>query len=242
MEITKREIIASIVIISLMMIIGFFISDKISDSQNDKASKYRKAIQITDSDVFQHGMETSIGNAFVYGELKAIDAVSYPEIEGQYMYIEKVKEQYTRHSRTVTYTTGSGKNKKTHTKIEHYWTWDEVDSEEKKSKEISFCGVTFNSDKIKMPSASFLDTINESGNIRYQYYGVETQYTGTIYTTLKDSDMIDPQFYKDMKISEVLESYLSEGEGMKIVFWILWIIFIAVVVSAFYYLDNRWLE
>ena len=98
------------------------------------------------------------------------------------------------------------------------------------------------SDKIKMPSASFLETINESGNIRYQYYGVEIQHTGTIYATLKDNDMIDPQFYKDMKISEVLESYLSEGEGMKIVFWILWIIFIAVVVSAFYYLDNRWLE
>ena len=29
-------------------------------------------------------MKTNIGNAFVYGELKAIDTVSYDEIEGDF--------------------------------------------------------------------------------------------------------------------------------------------------------------
>ena len=35
-------------------------------------------------------------------------------------------------------------NGKTHTKKETYWTWDRVGSEDKKCREISFCGIVFN--------------------------------------------------------------------------------------------------
>ena len=49
-------------------------------------------------------MDTNAGNAFVYGNLTAIDTVSYPDIKGQYMYVEKKKSnrKYRRHTRTVT--------------------------------------------------------------------------------------------------------------------------------------------
>ena len=93
-EITKREIIASITIIAVMLLIGVLISEKISDSQADRNDMYNKAIHVDSSEIFQHGMNTNVGNAFVYGDLKAVDTVTYPEIGGEYMYVEKVKEKY----------------------------------------------------------------------------------------------------------------------------------------------------
>lgn len=110
-EITKREILASISIIAVMILFGILISSKISEYQMDKNEKYNKAVKIESQEMFQYGMDTNVGNAFVYGDLKAVDTVTYPEIGGEYMYVEKVKERYAMHTRTVTYTTGSGKNK-----------------------------------------------------------------------------------------------------------------------------------
>ena len=107
-EITKREILASISIIAVMILIGILISGKISECQMDKNEKYNKAVKIESQEMFRYGMDTNVGNAFVYGDLKAVDTVTYPEIGGEYMYVEKVKERYTMHTRTVTHTDGKG--------------------------------------------------------------------------------------------------------------------------------------
>ena len=97
-EITKREILASISIIAVMILIGILISGKISECQMDKNEKYNKAVKIESQEMFRYGMDTNVGNAFVYGDLKAVDTVTYPEIGGEYMYVEKVKERYTMHT------------------------------------------------------------------------------------------------------------------------------------------------
>lgn len=57
MEITKREIIISISISVVMLIIGLFISGKITDIQNDRNAEYQKAVHIEDSELFQHGYQ-----------------------------------------------------------------------------------------------------------------------------------------------------------------------------------------
>ena len=80
MEIKKREVIVSVAIIAVMFVLGFLISGKIVDSQNDKNAEYNKAIHVNNTELFQYGMDTSAGNAFVYGELKAVDTVSLDEI------------------------------------------------------------------------------------------------------------------------------------------------------------------
>ena len=64
-EITRREIIASISIIAIMLLIGVLISSKISDWQINQNDKYNKAVKIQSADLFQYGMETNVGNAFV---------------------------------------------------------------------------------------------------------------------------------------------------------------------------------
>lgn len=237
-EITKREILFSAIIISIMLLIGIVIHGKINDNLMLEQQKYNTALQIeNDSDLFTYGMKTDIGNAFVYGKLKAVDTVTYPEIGGKYMYVEKVKEKYTRHTRTVTSTV----NGKTHTRTEVYWTWDYAGSEDKKCKEISFCGVNFKSNKIDMPSSNYIETIKESSHIRYKYYGVKTKYTGTIFAELNNNTIPDStKFYDNMNIEETIESLKS---GWKLItFWIIWILLIIGCVVGFYYLDNKWLE
>lgn len=122
-EITKREILASVSIIAIMLLIGSLLSAKISNWQMDRNEKYNKAVKIeNNTDLFRYGMDTNVGNAFVYGELKAVDTVTYPEIGGKYMYVEKVKEKYTKHTRRVKHKSGDH----TYYTTETYWTWNEI--------------------------------------------------------------------------------------------------------------------
>lgn len=120
-EITRREILASFTIVAVMLLIGFLISGRISEVQMDKNEKYNKAAKIESQEIFQYAMDTNIGNAFVHGDLEAVDTVTYPEIGGEYMYAEKIEEHYNMHTRTVTTTDSKGHH---HTRTEVYWTWD----------------------------------------------------------------------------------------------------------------------
>ena len=148
-------------------------------------------------------------------------------------YVEKVKERHTRHTRKVK----SGKTY--HTQV--YYTWDRVESEDKKCKKINFCGIDFESKKIEFPDADYIETIKESSHVRYKYYGVPTKHTGTIYTHLEDKTILDNSpFYKDCTIDEALDKCTS-GAG-NVIFWIAWVLLICGCVYGFYYAENRWLE
>lgn len=237
MEITKREIIISIGITAVMLIIGFFISGKITDAQNDKNAEYQKAVHIENSELFQYGMDTNLGNAFVYGDLKAVDVVTFDEIGGEYLYVEKVKEKHTLHTRTYAVKVG----KTTTVRTETYWTWDEVNRENKQSLEIMFCGVVLPSIKVEIPDTEYIDTIKESSEIRYKYYGTPIKHTGTIYTKLSDGTILDnSRFFKDYTIEQALNSCTSDVGN--VMFGALWIALTVGTVIGFYYLDNRWLE
>ena len=236
-EITVRELILSFAIIAFMLIIGFIISSKIQAYEDDKNAEYQKAIHITDKDLFQYAIDTNVGNVFVYGKLKAVDTVSYPEIKGKYMYLEKVKEEYTRHTRFVTQRVGNI----TVSRTEVYYTWDKVGREKKHSKTISFLGNKFPYKKIDIPSMKYIKTIKESSKIRYKYYACKSEYTGTLYTRVGNETISDSSdFYNDRTIQECVDNLTSNF--LNVLFWIIWIVIIVCVVFSFYYFDNKWLE
>ena len=237
-EITRREILASVSIIAVMLLIGVLIAGKISDYQLDKNEKYNKAVKIESQDLFEYGMRTNVGNAFVYGDLEAVDTVTYPEIGGEYMYVKKVKERYTQHTETYYVTDSKGKK---HKKTRTYWSWDYAGSEDLKCDEISFSGVTFKSSKIDIPGTDYIDTIKESSHVRYKYYGTGTKYIGTIFTELKDGTIMDATpFYQNKSIDETVEAL--ESDFAIWIFWVAWIVLIGLCVYGFYYIDNNWLE
>ena len=240
-EITKREILASISIIAVMILFGILISSKISEHQMDKNEIYNKAVKIESQEMFQYGMDTNVGNAFIYGDLKAVDTVTYPEIGGEYMYVEKVKERYTMHTRQVAHTRTVNGKSQTYYTTETYWTWDRVGSEDIKCKEVSFCGENFTSNKIDLPGTDYIDTIKESSHVRYKYYGVGTEHEGTIFTELKDKTISDnTTFYNNLTIDETVD-YL-ETDFPIIIFWFVWVVLIVSIVFGFYYMDNEWLN
>ena len=237
-EITKREIIVSFSIVALMLIFGFSISGIIADEVEDKKRMYNQALQVDSQELFEYGMSTNVGNAFVYGELKAVDTVTFEEIGGAYLWTKKTREEYTRHEREVEHEDKDGHK---YYETEVYYTWDEVFSEKRHSEKITFLGVEFDYSKIRVNSSHYIDTIYKWSDVRYKYYGIDPVHTGTIFTKLADGTIEDDlHFYEDETISQVLES--KNNDYSQIIFWILWIILIIAAVGGFYYVDNSWLD
>lgn len=142
------------------------------------------------------------------------------------------------HTRTVTTTDSKGK---THTRTETYWSWDYAGSEEQSCLEITFLGHIFPSNKVEFPSTEHIDTIKESSHVRHKYYGVGTEYTGTIFTELQDKTISDnSSFYENSTIDETVDYLESDWELW--LFCVIWIIVIGLCVFGFYYIDNEWLE
>ena len=140
MRVTKREVLFSVIIVLVMLMLGLLIGNKISEGIAQEAERYMTATVIEDEQQFRYGMDTNFGNALVYGEIMTNSPVTYDEIGNGYIYIQKVKEHYTRHTRTVTKTDSNGK---THTETEVYYTWDRVWSDSRQTDTINFCGSDF---------------------------------------------------------------------------------------------------
>ena len=204
----------------------------------DDNSKYNNAIKIEDSELFKYGMKTNVGNAFVYGELKAIDSATYEGVEGEYLYIEKVTERYTKHTRQVAHKSG----KTTYYTTETYYTWDAIHTESKQAKKVNFCSVEFNTSQFELPSNSYITTINTGIDLRDKYYGSVSNLKGTIFANLHDNNIPESgtHFYNDNTIKQALEQLTSDG--WLIGFWILWILLTCGIIFGFYYLDNKWLD
>ena len=250
MEITKREVLASVSIVAVMLLIGFLISGKIQNSIMDNNERYNKAIKIEDEGLFRYGMDTNVGNAFVYGDLEAVDTVTYPEIGGEYIFCEKVEERYERHEEEVTKTDSDGNE---YTETEVYYEWETENVESLHAKEIEFCGSIFPYGKIDLPYSKHVKTIPgdkvyswESGErvkVRFVYYGVKTKYKGTIFADLKDGTIpAKTHFYKNSSLNDTVEMFETNATVAMVIFWIIWIILTGAVVYGFYYLDNEWLE
>lgn len=237
-EVTKRELIASIIIIALMTILGCSISEVISNHVEEKKKIYNQALQIDSKDMLEYGMATNVGNAFVYGELEAVDPVTYDEIGGAYLWIEKTREEYTRHEREVRHEDSKGNVYYT---TEEYWTWDTVWTDSLHSEKITFLGLEFNYNQINLYHQEHITTIYMSSHVRYLYYGRDIKHTGTIFANLKDGNIGDNnEFYENKSIQQVLESKCEDYS--QILFWVFWIILSGIVVVGFCYLDNSWLS
>ena len=152
-----------------------------------------------------------------------------------------MKERYTMHTRQVPHTRTVNGRTQTYYTTEIYWTWDAVGKEELLVNEISFCGEIFPVKKISLPSSDHIGTIRVSSDIRYQYYGVGIEYTGTVFTNLRDGTISDnSRFFKNCTITDALD--ICTSGVWTVIFWGVWIILICAVVCGFYYLENRWLE
>lgn len=238
MEITKREILVAIIIVIIMAIFGILIHGQIKQKIDDQNAIYNKAVKIDDATEFKYGMSTNIGNAFVFGTLKAVDTVTYPGIDGSYIRVEKTTEQYTMHTRTITHTDSKGHM---YTSTQVYYTWDMIDREIIHSNEVTFLDVTFAYEKFNISEEHYIDTRYRTPTLRDIFYGTDTQYIGTIFTKLSENTITDnTEFHEGQTIEETNKEFQSTGFWLWI-FWIGWIALTSGLVILYYYFDNNYL-
>lgn len=251
MEIKKREVLFSVIIVCIMLMLGIFLSGQISYGAARTAEKYATATIIRDHSQFRYGMDTDFGNALVYGDVQTDDPVTFDEIGNGYIYIAKTREDYTRHTRTVTVTDSNGNR---HTKTEVYYSWDYVSHDVKTSESIVFLGETFPYGLISLPKYRLdLDAagvenarwnyIYDGSNTRYYYEITPLSLVGTVFANLSDGTINDPSdLYADKEPEQVIKGKQTAENTYLIVFWIAWIMLMSGAVVGFLYLDNRWLD
>lgn len=229
-----KKKIAIIIVLSVgMLIMGTQISSCIQKEREERKEQYDKAAKIETQAEFAKAIKKEIGWAFIYGKMAAVDPVSYPEIEGEYIAAKKVKERKVRHVDVITDYDSKGKISGCHTRV--YYTWETEAVERKQSKEVVFCGMTIQTGKIDLPSKRYIRTITESRNLRYQYYGIKNNLKGTLYANLKKGTIEDKaEFYQGKDIGQIID-YLDGGWEVPL-FWTIWVIIttIGVIVIVRY--------
>jgi len=262
MEITKHEILFSIVIILAMLGLGLFISNGITKSAIEQNEILQKALKVDENpEAYDYSLKTNVPNILAYGTATANQPVGLPEIIGEYSYIYKHKERYTQHTRTVTTTDSEGH---THTHVEIYYTWDAAGSSGYSTDTVIYLGKIYSIETLKPKSSQlslnsttlkseYLDCVgwdgylyesswdtwgHSVGDLRWYFTYVPKQYKGSLH--IQDTTQL--RFYYEETIEEVVEnSEVSISKG-RITFWIIWILLTCGTVAGFYYIDNRWLE
>ena len=81
-EITKREVLFSTLIIAFMLGIGVLISDSISESASEKYITIATSTRVRDSSNFDYIRRTNVGNFLAEGTLVADQPVSIEKSRG----------------------------------------------------------------------------------------------------------------------------------------------------------------
>jgi len=223
-----------------MVALGFLLGSKISDHIAETNEKFTTAAQITDDEQFQYALATDFGNVIAYGDLIAEQPVSADDLDGEYAILTKITEQYTMHTREVTYTDSKGH---THTRTEIYWTWDEIDREKDSTETYMFMGASFPVDKFSVTAHQQGDTIYDSRLVRHYYEAVDANMVGSIHTQIKDHMIADDnEFYADTEPQTVVDRAVKNAGVLVVMFWVFWIALTCGAVYGFCALENRWLD
>lgn len=246
--ITKRELLVSIAITLILIGVGFFISSKIEDVTNENNEKYFKALKIdNDTSAFEYAIKTNIGYVLANGKIKAVNGVSISDIEGTYFEISKKKEKYTKHTRQVEHTRtvsdGNGGYKtEVYYTTEEYWTWDYAGEEKFHTEKFSFLNVEFAYNTIKFNNRKYKETKQIDYYTRYVYYIIPMEFSGTLFTYIKENQINQNEFYINTSINDFIRNKENSLKGAKIGFWFLWGIVICLIDFGYMFLENKYLE
>ncbi len=239
-KITPREILFSTIIISLMIGLGVWLSNPILENATQNAMKITSSVKVKDAEKFGYIRRTNVGDFIAEGTLIAKDSVSIPDIKGHYLFIKKVKERYTMHTRV--YTTSDGKGHvRTHTQI--YWSWDVVHTDRYESKFVTFLGQNFVLKSISHNiHDGYKETQKDGFNIRYRYYVIPTKVKGIMLGVCDNKTYSKLEFREKQTIKKIVEDAEDSINNSPTIFWVLWLIFVVFIVAVFYILENNWLE
>lgn len=242
-EITKREILFSAIIIAIMLGIGVWLSNPIISSATKKALDVVSAVKVSDSEKFGYIKRTNAGPFYAEGTLTANDTIRISDIPGGYSFIEKVKEEHRMHVETYT-TTDSKGHTTVHTRT--YWSWDVMDRWTFETESYSFLGERFTKKDLHYRPYGHLDTTIYSrklleNSVRYQYYTVPIDIDGVVEGVADDKSFSETVFRQGRKIEGIEARAEKKINNAPIVFWVLWSLLTISFVALFYICENKWL-
>lgn len=243
MEVTKREILISLTILGIMVGLGVWISSPIISAATEGYFATVSSTVVDTEDKFDYIRRTEVGRFIADGTLTVIDPVSLEELPKSYSYIKKVKEEYRLHTETYT-TTDSKGHVTTHTRTYH--SWDEVKHWEYKSERAMFLGKEFkytdvfryqhNKDTIIKADTKWYDN-----DTRYVYYTGPTSFEGCMTGIVEGKQYKDAKFRNELTSQDLIDRAETGINGTRVIFWLLWFLLTAGLITGFYALENRWL-
>ena len=241
-RLTVREAAFSVFIAGAMAFAGFFVAGAIDKSVKDDQLKYRQAPELASDAEFEHAMRTDVGNAFASGKFETLDPVSYDNLPGKHLAVFADYQHYTRHTRVVHYTTGSGKNLRHHTRLEHYWTWDTVRTDSRKASRVRYCGSEFGREKFRyghVGSGSHTHRIDSDDRIVFTTK--PASFSATVFSEFRDSTLKTGTELIPGTTPAKLREELTASHAVGL-FWAAWALLTGLVVFGFVYAENEWLE
>lgn len=128
---------------AVMLALMFFgIKGHLDSEGYKKQFNYVTAIQATDADHFNYDVDSQQGRVLSSGTftIDRKEAVKFDEMNKSYGFVRRTQEHYTMHTREVC---SSDSNGNQHCHTETYYTWDEVNQEEKQSPHVVYFGRTY---------------------------------------------------------------------------------------------------
>lgn len=208
----------------LLIPVGFSARAAINSGGEKNARMYNTAIQADEKDHFNYAIDSHQGKLLGSGQFTPTQLVKFPEMTKEYAWVEKTKEEYTRHEREVctdTYDSeGNVTGESCHTEV--YYSWDYAGSDQLQSPawklhgreypESLFNISSFASSKDCsefMPAGSgggwFSSAKGCSGG--YYYIDGDTRY---------DYDVIDPNGFTAAFMSDASTGALKPVQGNRI--------------------------
>lgn len=243
-KVTKRETLVAIAITLALIGLGIIISEAIKNNVNESDEKYYKALKINnDEEMFKYAIKTNVGYTLASGTIRAINGISIDELDGIYLSIKKVKEEYRKHYREEKHTRiKSDGTEEIYYTTEEYWTWDYVEEEKIHVDKFNFLGVDFDYDTIEFYNQSYNTTKEVKYHIRYKYYTIPIEFEGTLFTYINNNTITQNKFSTNKTINEIVKQNEDDVNFINAIFWITWIIFITLIDFGYVYLENNYLE
>lgn len=223
---TKSNVVLALFIAVISGILMFVLCEPFVCSLNDKSYSLLKATHLDSEETFQYCISTGFGSVLAYGDLISNEPITNNHIDSPCMYIEKVTERYTKHTK------GSGEEK------EVYYSWDVVDKEIDNTHTFNFLGTTFDFNSVDIQSIPTHKTRNYSysKDIRYYYEYVLSNATGSLYTTLTTEGVSSGStFFNKYTPKEVVSNVENSIEWSYDAFYVVWILFTILLIFGVIY-------
>lgn len=251
-NITKNEVLVGFILFGLLIAITVLGVDMFSRSAEENYLKYQLALKIDKSEYIQHAYNTQVGDTLVYYEIVATENKSIPDIRGEYSIIEKTREEYTMHTRTVSYSCGDDD---TCYRTETYWTWDYAGSEVTKTPAFKIADIVFSN--LCFPGTEWIRDLKEvyqgnndvrggyayeTSDVRYYYNVKRPTLVGTLFVRFFDGQIDNPidkgrciPINENKQIDEVVKSsepnYLFLWVGAVFLIIVLMVLYIYMIID-----------